>query len=96
MGVVRRYHLMPYPIIPVVTSVVGITATTAISEQLKSPKAIVAFYVEVAKSCYTATGSKRIACIAAAGVCGLTIIPGPHQAPFMVACAASLRGANKL
>lgn len=87
---------MPNPIIPVVTSVVGITATTAISEQLKSPKAVVAFYVGVTKSCYTATGSKRIACIAATGVCGLAIIPGPHQGPFMAACAASLRGANKL
>jgi len=87
---------MPHPIKPVVTSVVGITVTTVISEQLKSPKAIAAFYVGVAKSCYTATGSKRIACIAATGVCGLAIIPGPHQAPFMAACAASLRGANKL
>lgn len=87
---------MPNPIIPVVTSVVGITATTAISEQLKSPKAVVAFYVGVTKSCYTATGSKRIACIAATGVCGLAIIPGPHQGPFIAACAASLRGINKL
>jgi hypothetical protein len=27
---------------------------------------------------------------------GLLLIPGPHQGPFIVACAAASRGANKL
>ena len=63
---------------------------------MRSPNAIAMFYVDVAKSCYAATGSKRIACIVAAGGYGMAIVPGPHQTPFIVACAASLRGANKL
>ena len=87
---------MPNPIIPVTKTITGIAVGTALSEQLRSPKAIAMFYVNVAKSCYAATGSKRITCIIAAGACGMAIVPGPHQTPFMVACAASLRGANKL
>lgn len=87
---------MPHPILPAVTALGGSTVGTALSEGLKSPKAIAIFYVEVAKSCYKATGSKRIACAVAAGACGLAIVLGPHQAPFIVACAASLRGADKL
>jgi len=84
---------MPHPILPVVSSLGGAAVGTAVSEGLKSPKAI---YFEVAKSCYKATGSKRVACAVAAGACGMALVPGPQQAPFIVACAASLRGANKL
>jgi hypothetical protein len=96
MGIPRRYFLVPNPVLPIAASLGGITTATILSEGLKSPKAIGLFYVKVAKSCYVATGSKRIACVAAAGVCGVALIPGPHQAPFLVACAASLRGVNKL
>jgi len=32
----------------------------------------------------------------AALTCGTALIPGPHQGPFIVACAAAARGANKL
>jgi hypothetical protein len=88
---------MPHPIVPVVKSLVGVGVGTVLSEgELISPKAIGLFYVDIAKSCYVATGSKRIACIVAAATCGVAIIPGPHQAPFIVACAATARGANKL
>ena len=54
------------------------------------------FYYNVAKSCYKATGSKRVACAVAAGACGFALVPGPHQAPFIAACAASLKGVDKL
>ena len=33
---------------------------------------------------------------AAAVACGVALVPGPHQAPFIVACAAASRGANRL
>ena len=55
---------MPYPLVPVVISLVGVVTGTVLSKGLKSPKAIVLFYVNVAKSCYKTTGSKRIACLA--------------------------------
>jgi len=87
---------MPHPILPVVSSLGGAAVGTALSEGLTSPKAIAIFYVDVAKSCYKATGSKRVACVVPTGACGLALAPGPHQATFIVACAASLRGANKL
>ena len=85
---------MPNPIVPVVSSLGGVG--TAVSEGLKSLKAIAIFYVDVAKSCYKATGSKRVACVVAAGACSLALVQGPHQDLFIVACAAILRGANKL
>lgn len=87
---------MPHPLILVASSLGGVALGTALSEGLTSPKAIAVFYVEVAKSCYGATGSKRVACAVSAGACGFALVPGPHQAPFLVACAAALRGANKL
>ena len=89
---------MPHPIVPAVTALGGVTIGTALAEGLKSPKAVAIFYFEVAKSCYEATGSKRIACAVAAGACSLVLIlmPGPHQGPFIMACAGSLRGVNKL
>jgi hypothetical protein len=86
---------MPYQIIPVVSTLGGTAITTAVSEKLNTPGAIVSFYVAAAKSCYKATGSKRITCLFAAGTCGLALVPGPHQNPFIVACATSLRGLNK-
>lgn len=88
---------MPNPLLPVASAVVGVGTGTMISESaLMIPKAIGLFYVEIAKSCYVSTGSKRIACGVAALACGTALIPGPHQGPFIVACAAAARGANKL
>jgi hypothetical protein len=85
-----------HPAVSAITALGGASVGTALSEGLKSPKAIALFYVEIAKSCYTATGSKRIACAVAAGACGFALVPGPHQAPFIAACAESLKGASKL
>jgi hypothetical protein len=89
---------MPNPLLPIAGAVVGVGTGTMISESaLLTPKAIGLFYVGIAKTCYTSTGSKRIACaIAALACCGTALIPGPHQGPFIVACAAASRGANKL
>jgi len=88
---------MPNPLLPVAGAVVGVGTGTMISESaLMSPKAIGLFYVEIAKACYVSTGSKRIACGVAALACGTALVPGPHQGPFIVACAAAARGANKL
>jgi hypothetical protein len=88
---------MPNPLLPVAGAVVGVGTGTMISESaLMTPKAIGLFYVEIAKACYVSTGSKRIACGVAALACGTAIIPGPHQGPFIVACAAAARGASKL
>ena len=80
---------MPNPMVPIASSLGGVAAGTALSEGLKSPKAIALFYAEIAKSCYTATGSKRIACLVAAGACSFALVPA-HQAPFIVTCAAGL------
>ena len=88
---------MPNPLLPIAGAVVGVGTGTMISESaLMTPKAIGLFYVGIAKTCYTSTGSKRIACGVAALVCGVALVPGPHQGPFIVACAAAARGANKL
>ena len=88
---------MPNPLLPIANAVVGVGTGTMISERaLMTPKAIGLFYVGIAKTCYTSTGSKRIACAVAALACGTALIPGPHQGPFIVACAAAFRGANKL
>ena len=88
---------MPNPLVPIAKALVGLGTGTMISERaLMTPKAIGLFYVGIAKACYTSTGSKRIACGIAALVCTTALIPGPHQASFIVACAAALRGANKL
>ena len=88
---------MPNPLLPIAGAVVGVGTGTMISESaLMTPKAIGLFYVEIAKACYVSTGSKRIACGVAALTCGTALIPGPHQGPFIVACAAAARGANKL
>jgi len=88
---------MPNPLLPVAGAVVGVGTGTMLSESaLMTPKAIGLFYVEIAKACYVSTGSKRIACGIAALACGTALIPGPHQGPFIVACAAAARGANKL
>jgi len=88
---------MPNPILPVAGAIVGVGAGTMISESaLMTPKAIALFYVQIAKDCYVSTGSKRIACGAAALACGVALVPGPHQGPFIFACATASRGANKL
>lgn len=39
---------MPHPLAPVATSLVGVATDTALSEGLKSPKAIALFYANVA------------------------------------------------
>ncbi|EJK53451.1 hypothetical protein THAOC_27117, partial [Thalassiosira oceanica] len=72
-------------------SFLGTSVSTALSEKLEPPKAIAIFYGEIAKSCYIATGSKRVACVVAAGACTIALIPGAHQGPFIIACAGSLR-----
>ena len=88
---------MPNPLLPVVGAAVGVSTGTMISESaLMTPKEIGLFYVGIPKACYASTGSKRIACGVTALVCGTALIPGPHQGPFIVACAAAARGANKL
>jgi len=88
---------MPNPLLPVVGATVGVSTGTMISESaLMTPKEICLFYGGIAKACYASTGSKRIACGVTALVCGTALIPGPHQGPFIVACAAAARGANKL
>ena len=87
---------MPHPLVPVATSIAGAALGTALTEGLKSPKAVALFYFSTAKSCYTATGSKRIACIVATGACGFAVLPGPHQAGFIAACVGSLKGVSKL
>lgn len=88
---------MPNPLLLVAGAVVGVGTGTMISESaLMTPKAIGLFYVEIAKACYVSTGSKRIACGVAALACGPALIAGPHQGPFVVACATAARGGNKL
>jgi len=88
---------MPNPIVPIVGATVGVGTGTMLSEgKLLNPKEIGLFYVGIAKSCYVATGSKRVACAVALLSCGVAVVPGPHQAPFIVACAAAARGADKL
>ena len=57
---------MPSLIVPIATVVTVLAVGTALSEGLKSPKAVAMFYAGVAKSCYTSTGSKRVACIVSA------------------------------
>jgi len=88
---------MSNPLLPVAGAIVGVGTGTMISESaLMTPKAIGLFYVQIAKDCYVSTGSKRIACGVATLACGVALLPGPHQGPFIVACAAASRGANKL
>ena len=87
---------MPNSVVRAAGAVGGAALGTAVSEKLKSPKAIALFYVEVVKSCYSATGSKRIACASAVVVCGLALMPGSYQVPFITACAATLKGASRL
>ena len=88
---------MPNPLLPIAGAVVGVGTGTMIEQSaLMNPKAIALFYVRIAKACYTSTGSKRIACAVATIACGTALIPGPHQGPFIVACAAGARGADKL
>ena len=88
---------MPNPILPIAGSIASVGVATIASEGvLMAPKAIALFYVKIAKDCYVSTGSKRIACGAAAIICGGALVPGPHQAAFIAACAAASRGANRL
>lgn len=70
---------MPHPLIPVTQSLGGVAVATALSEGTKSPKAIALFYVDVVKSCYKATGKKRLSCAIAFGTCSLALVPGPHR-----------------
>ena len=91
---------MPNPIIPLIPiagSLGGIAVGTVISEGIApNPKAIVLFYVEIAKACYVSTGSTRIACGVATIVCAAALVPGPQQAPFVVSCAAAARATHKV
>lgn len=73
---------MPSLIVPIANVVTVVAVGTALSEGLKSPKAVAMFYAGVAKSCYTSTGSKRVACIVSAGACGFTITPEPSTSPI--------------
>ena len=88
---------MANPLVPIVRDIGGVCTKTMISEgALITRKAIGLFYVDVAKAWYVFMGSKRIACGVAVLACGTALVPGPHQGPFIVACAAAARGANKL
>ena len=96
---------MPVALIPALPPVVtnsagmvgGISLATMIYEGAPmTPKELGGLYVSIAKSCYTATGSKRLSCGVAAIVCGGALIPGAHSIPFFGACAAILRGTNNL
>jgi len=66
LGFIGGFFLMPSLIVPIATVVTVVAVGTALSEGLKSPKAVAMFYAGVAKSCYTSTGSKRVACIVSA------------------------------
>lgn len=88
---------MPNPLLPAVVTAAGVSTGTMIAERaIMNPKEIGLFYVGIAKSCYAATGSKRIACGVTAAACITSLIPGPHQGSFIVACAAAARGTNRL
>ena len=89
---------MPTPLIAgeITGAIVSASVVTVFHEGLMSPKAIALFYVKIAKECYVSTGSKRIACGVAALACGVAIVPGAHQGPFIMGCTALARGANKL
>ena len=69
----------------------GVYGSTVVAEKkLFTPKELVLFYGSIMKSCYTATGSKRLACATAGVSCIIAVIPGPHQSGFIIACAALL------
>ena len=87
---------MPNPIVKPIMAATGASIGTALAEGLTSPKAVGLFYINVAKSCYGATESKRVACAVALGACGIAVVPGPHQAPFIVGCLSILRGVDKV
>ena len=90
---------MPIPLVryKVAGALISSGVATAFEEKvLMDPKAIILFYVEIAKKCHVATGSKRIACGVAALACGIALVPGAHQGPFIIGCTALARGANKL
>lgn len=88
---------MPNPSVPITGEATGVSGGTMITEKaLMSPKSIGLYYIQIAKSCYVATGSKRIACTTAGIVCITALIPGAHQLTFIIACATAARGANKL
>jgi len=83
---------MPNPLLPIANAVVGVGTGTMISERaLMTPKAIGLFYVGIAKTCYTSTGSKRIACAVAALACGTALIPGPRSFYRCLCCRLSRR-----
>ena len=67
---------MPNPLLPVAGSIIGTGISTILVEDVKPPKGIALFYFDVSKSCYKATGSKRVACAVALRACGLAIVPG--------------------
>jgi hypothetical protein len=88
---------MPNPLVPIAGAATGLCTGTILSDgKLMTPKEIGSFYVSIAKACYVATGSKRVACAAVLISCGIVVGPDPHQVPFIVACAAAARGADKL
>ena len=88
---------MPHPLAyPLAGPIIKTVVSTVVSEGLKSSKTVAVFYLSVAKSCYNATGSKRVACATAAVACGIAFIPGPLQAPFIAVCTVNLEVVNKL
>lgn len=81
---------------PIAGAIAGVGSGAMIAEgTLMSPKGVALFYIQVAKGCYSATGSKRVACAAAFLSCGVALVPGAHQGPFIVACTATCRGVDK-
>ena len=88
---------MPNPLVAIAGAVGGVCTGMMISEGTSmTTSAIGLFYIDVAKACYFSTASKRLVCGVTPLAYGTALVPGPHHGPFIVACAAATRGANKL
>lgn len=90
------HHPLTGPISAIGGSIVSTTWTENLNSGVPNPKVVALFYLEVAKSCWVSTGSKRVACVLATGICAYAFLPGTSQPAFILACTSALRGANQL